>query len=77
VESSTQLNKETGTLEQQTSVVIGKQLTEDLSLDYSVGLLDPTNVVHLRYRLNENWALQTEADNQGQGGGDLIFSFER
>jgi len=77
LESSSELDRETGLIQQQTSVVIGKQLTDKLSLDYSVGLLDPTNVLHLRYRLNENWSVQTEADNQGQGGGDLIYSFER
>jgi len=77
VESSTEVNRATGALQPQTSLVLGKNFTEDLSLNYSIGLLDPINIVLLRYRLSNRWSLQTEADNQGQGGGDLIYSFER
>ena len=59
-----------------TSLVIGKQLSNDLSIHYSVGLFYPVSILNLRYQLTKNWAIQSETSTLDNGA-DVLYSIER
>ena len=60
---------------QSAALVLGKQLSPRLYINYSIGLFTPTNVAHLKYKLSQRWSL--EAQSGAQAGGDLIFTIEK
>jgi len=60
---------------QSAALVLGKQLSPRLYINYSIGLFTPTNVAHLKYKLSQRWSL--EAQTGAQAGGDLIFTIEK
>jgi translocation and assembly module TamB len=60
---------------QSAALVLGKQLSPRLYINYSIGLFTPTNVLHLKYKLSQRWSLETQSG--AQAGGDLIFSIEK
>lgn len=66
---------ETGTTPESAALVLGKQLSPRLYINYSIGLFEPVNVLRLRYRLSPHWSL--EAQSGPAAGGDLIFTIER
>ena len=76
IESVESFNPESQSVESNTSVVIGKQITKKISLHYSVGLFDTVYVLNLRYQFNKNWALQTET-NTIDNGADILYVIER
>jgi len=59
----------------QTSFVIGKYLTPRIYLNYSIGLLDPINILHIRYKINQRLSLQSETSTRGNGV-DVFYSFQ-
>jgi translocation and assembly module TamB len=59
-----------------TSLVLGKKLTRNLSLHYSIGLFNPVSILNLRYQINKHFSLQTEASSIDTGG-DVLYSIER
>ncbi len=59
-----------------TSVVLGKYLTPQLYINYSIGLLVPINIFRVRYSLNKQWSLQAENSSLSTGL-DLLYSIER
>jgi autotransporter translocation and assembly factor TamB len=71
--STTEYNPETQTEEAGTSLVIGKQINNRLSVSYSMGLVVPVNVLYVRYQLSKRWALQSDSSTYGNGG-DLLYS---
>jgi len=66
---------ETGAANESAALVLGKQLSPRLYINYSIGLFTPVNVAHLKYKLSQRWSL--EAQSGAQAGGDLIFSIEK
>ncbi|CAN5227270.1 translocation/assembly module TamB domain-containing protein [soil metagenome] len=59
-----------------TAFVIGKQLTKQLYLSYSIGILDPISTFKLRYQLSKHWSVQSES-NSLMNGIDLFYSLEK
>jgi len=57
------------------SLVLGKQLSPRLYINYSIGLFTPENVLQLKYKLSQRWSL--EAQSGTRAGGDLIFTIEK
>lgn len=67
---------ETGTAkEEAAALVLGKQLSPRLYINYSIGLFTPANVLHLKYKLGKRWSL--EAQSGARAGGDLTYTIER
>jgi len=59
-----------------TSFVVGKQLSDNLSIHYSIGLFYPVSILNLRYKLTKHWAIQSETSTIDNGA-DLLYSIER
>lgn len=60
----------------QPTLSVGKQLTRKLYLGYSIGLLDPINLLQLKLNINKNLYMKSQVDSQGKASGDLIFQNE-
>ncbi len=59
-----------------TSLYIGKYLSPRLYVKYGVGLLEPTHTFFMRYKLNDDWSVETQSAAQ-HNGGDIIYTIER
>jgi translocation and assembly module TamB len=76
VESTNIVNPATNSLVQNTSVVLGKTLTPKMYITYSVGLLQPINILQLNYILNKYLTLQTSSSTFANGL-DLLYKIEK
>lgn len=63
-----------------TSLVLGKKLTDKLSIHYSISPINPTSspisIWSLRYKINKHWSVQSETSTMDNGA-DLLYSIER
>lgn len=59
-----------------TSFVVGKKLSHNLSIHYSVGLFYPVSILNLRYKLAKHWAIQSETSTLDNGA-DVLYTIER
>lgn len=66
---------EGGTENQDAALVLGRQLSPRLYVNYSIGLFEQVNVFRIRYKLSARWALQAESGPYT--GADLLFTIER
>jgi len=66
---------ESGRTSDEASLVLGKQLSPRLYVNYSIGLFEQINVLRLRYRLSTHWALQVESGTYA--GADVLYTIER
>lgn len=66
---------EGGTEAQDAALVLGRQLSPRLYINYSIGLFEQVNIFRIRYKLSARWALQAESGPYG--GADLLFNIER
>lgn len=73
-ESNEVMNEE-GTLQSNTSLVIGKKITPKLSIKYSAGLLVPVSVVRMIYQMSRHWSAQTNASTYDNGA-DVFYTIE-
>ncbi len=64
------------TVEENTSVVLGKALTSRLFVSYSIGILDPINTFNVRYQLNKHFSLQGQTNSLGSGA-DILYTLEK
>ena len=69
-------NPITKKIESNTAFIVGKQITNKLSIHYSVGVFDPVSILNLRYQLDNHWAVQSETSTIDNGA-DLVYIFER
>lgn len=76
VESETVVDTQGNPLNRQSSFVIGKHLSKDFYVRYSIGLIDPVNVFQLRYLFSHHWAAQTDYSVNGYGL-DVLYTIER
>lgn len=76
VQPTSLINPTTNTIVQNTSLVLGKKLSPRLSVNYSIGLLQPLNILQLNYLLSKHWSLQSTTDNFANGI-DLLYTIER
>lgn len=73
VGATSQYSKETQSVNQNTSVILGKALSPRLFLNYSIGISQPVNVLRLTYRISPKWSAQSESSSLGNGG-DLFYT---
>ncbi len=59
-----------------TSFVVGKKLSDEISIHYSIGLFNPVSILNLRYQLTKSWAIQSETSTFDNGA-DILYSIER
>jgi translocation and assembly module TamB len=76
VESVETFNPTTQSVESTTSFIIGKQITQKLSIHYSIGLFNPISILNLRYQISKHWAVQSETSTIDSGA-DLMYVIER
>ncbi len=76
VESQQEYSAETQSLVNNTSLVLGKALSPKLFVDYSIGLIEPINILHITYKLSEHFTLRSESNVNAQGL-DLFYNIER
>lgn len=76
VESDTTSDELGNPLNRQSAFVVGKHLTRNLYVRYSIGILDPVNVFQLRYLFNKQWAAQTDSSSLGNGA-DVLYTLEK
>ena len=75
LQSDSFLNTESNTVEQNTSLILGKMLSPKLFVRYSIGLLQPINTLSSTYNFNKHWLVQTQTNSLGNGI-DFIYSWE-
>ncbi len=63
-------------LQQNTSLIIGKNLSPKLNISYSLGLLNAINILEINYLLNKNFSLQSTNSNFSNGI-DLLYRLEK
>ncbi|WP_395497653.1 translocation/assembly module TamB domain-containing protein [Rickettsiella endosymbiont of Litargus connexus] len=66
----------TNRLQQNTSLIVGKNLSPKLNISYSLGLLDQISILEINYLLNKNFSLQTTSSNFANGL-DLFYKLEK
>lgn len=69
-------NPNTNSLQQNTSLIVGKNFSPKLNISYSVGLLDPISILQINYLLNKNFYLQSTSSNFADGI-DLLYKIEK
>lgn len=68
-------NHQTASMVQNTSLMVGKKITPNLYINYSVGLTAPINILQISYLLSSHWTLQSSTSSLANGI-DLLYSFE-
>lgn len=69
-------NPETNTVSNETTVNVGKQIANRLSIHYSVGVFSSLAVLRILYQLTPNFAIQSET-SAFESAGDILYSYER
>ena len=63
------------TLANETSLVLGKYLSPRLYVSYGISLTESINTIKMRYTLDDNWTIKTEAGKERAA--DLVFTIEK
>jgi translocation and assembly module TamB len=63
------------TLQNETSLVLGKYLSPRLYVSYGVSLTESINTVKMRYTINDRWTIKTEAGKEQAA--DLVYTIEK
>lgn len=66
----------TNSLQQNTSLIVGKNLSPKLNISYSLGLLNQISILEINYLLNKNFSLQTTSSNLANSL-DLLYKLEK
>jgi translocation and assembly module TamB len=61
---------------EQAALVLGKQLSPRLYINYSIGLFEQVNVFRIRYQLSKSWSVEAQSGTTTTGG-DLLYTIER
>lgn len=75
LESSSYIDPQSSSIQDNTSVVLGKMLSPRLFISYSIGIILPVNTFNVTYKLSDNWSVKTDSGSLGNGA-DLIYTFE-
>lgn len=76
VQSQQEYSTQSQSLVDNTSLVLGKALSPKLFVDYSIGLIEPINILRIRYQLSKHFILRSESNVNAQGL-DVFYSIER
>jgi autotransporter translocation and assembly factor TamB len=69
-------DKETNSVVQNTSLLLGKALSPRLFLNYSLGLTEPINIISIVYKLTNHISLQSEHSTNATGI-DIFYTIEK
>ena len=69
-------NPKTNALQENTSIIIGKSFSSRLNIIYSLGIMDPINVLSINYKLNQYLFLQSTNSNFASGM-DVFYTIEK
>lgn len=75
VESETTTEPTGNPLNNQEAFVVGKNIAHNFYVRYSIGLLDPVDIIELRYLFTKNWSVQTNSSVLGSGA-DVFYTLE-
>lgn len=75
VESSGRVESDSRRVSNDTSVVLGKYLSPRLYVSYGISLTESINTIKMRYTLDDNWTIKTEAGRERAA--DLVFTIEK
>jgi translocation and assembly module TamB len=75
VESSGRVDSDSRRVSNDTSVVLGKYLSPRLYVSYGISLTESINTIKMRYTLDDNWTIKTEAGKERAA--DLVFTIEK
>jgi translocation and assembly module TamB len=75
VESSGRMDADSRRVSNDTSVVLGKYLSPRLYVSYGISLTESINTIKMRYTLDDNWTIKTEAGKERAA--DLVFTIEK
>jgi autotransporter translocation and assembly factor TamB len=76
VQSGQEYSSASQSLVNNTSLVLGKALSPKLFVDYSIGLIEPINILRIRYQLSKHFILRSESNANAQGI-DVFYNIER
>lgn len=76
LENQSAYDSNTDTVTDNTALVIGKSLSSKLSMHYSMGLSQNTNILKIKYQVTPRWAIQTET-NGNTNGVDIIYNYHK
>ena len=63
-------------IQDQSSFVVGEQLTEKIYVEFSRGLIIPDNILTVEYKFNKHWKLQTQTGTGSDigTGADILYT---
>ncbi len=67
-------NPTTSQSESTQSFIVGKKITDKISVHYSVGIFNPVSILNVRYDINKHWAVQSE-NSTIDNGADVFYEF--
>lgn len=73
IESVSYMDSTASSMKETTSLALGKALSPKLYLSYSIGLLDPINILTVKYLISDQWILQSTSSSLATGL-DLFYS---
>ncbi len=76
IETQATYNSDTNTVEENTALVIGKSLSSKLSLNYSIGLGQASNILRIKYKFSPKWSLQIETSTNTSGL-DILYNYSK
>lgn len=76
VQSTSYLDSANNNYTSNTSLVLGKALSPRLYINYSIGLLEPVNILQINYLLTKYFSLQS-ANSTTANSMDLLFKIEK
>ena len=76
IQSNVYFDKKTNTVQHNTSLVLGKMLLPKLSINYSIGLIEPINTLSATYQVNKYWSTQAKTNSLAKSI-DIIYSHEK
>ncbi|MFN7096008.1 MAG: translocation/assembly module TamB domain-containing protein, partial [Gammaproteobacteria bacterium] len=69
-------DKQQNSVVENTSLLLGKVLSPNLLINYSLGLIEPINTLKVVYKITKNLSLQSEHSTNANGV-DLVYTYER
>ncbi len=76
VGSTQEYDADSGSMVDNTSLILGKSLSPKLFINYGIGLVKPINTLHIGYKVTKNFTIRTES-NTNANGIDVLYTFER
>ncbi len=76
VGATSQMDKNTQSVTQNTSVILSKALSPRLFLNYSIGLVQPVNELKITYKMTPQWSAQSETSSIANGA-DIFYTINR